>query len=168
MLASIMEYFIHGALIIGVLGLLVSWVLSFIPLVGQYRLPIQVISVILFSVSLWYEGSLAKDRQWKSKIQELEAKLAQAKIESEKVNTEVVTNVVTRKQVIKEKGKTVIEYIDREVVKYDSSCPLPQDVISAHNAAALNDISILGADTEINVQDHNSLAKSKIKLVPKK
>lgn len=168
MLANIMEYFIHGALIIGVIGLLTSWVLSFIPFVSQYRLPIQVVSVILFSVSLWFEGSLSKDRQWKAKVEELEAKLAVAKIESEKINTEVITKVVTQKQVIKEKGKTVIEYIDREVVKYDSSCPLPSDVISAHNAAATNDVKLLNPESEVSTKDHNKLAKPGLKLAPKK
>ena len=168
MFATTIEYLIHTTLIIGIIGLLISWVLSFVPLVGRYRLPIQVVSVILFSVSLWFEGSLSKDRQWKAKVEELEAKLAVAKIESEKINTEVITQVVTQKQVIKEKGKTVIEYIDREVVKYDSSCPLPSDVISAHNAAATNDVKLLNPESEVSTKDHNKLAKPELKLAPKK
>ena len=60
---------------------------------------------------------------------ELEAKSA-------KTNTEIVTKVITKQQVIKEKGEEVIKYIDREIVKYDNTCKLPKELLEAHNKSA--------------------------------
>jgi hypothetical protein len=162
------DAFFHLILIIGITGIIAGFLLSFIPIVNQYKLPIQVVSILLFSIGLWYEGGIAKDREWKEKVAELEKKLAIAKAESEKVNTEIITQVVTQKQIIKEKGKTVIEYVDREVIKYDNTCAIPEVVINAHNAAATNDTTLLKSGSEIDTSVHNALVKSKIKLAPKK
>jgi hypothetical protein len=162
------DAFFHLILIIGITGIIAGFLLSFIPIVNQYKLPIQVVSILLFSIGLWYEGGIAKDREWKEKVAELEKKLAIAKAESEKVNTEIITQVVTQKQIIKEKGKTVIEYVDREVIKYDNTCAIPEVVINAHNAAATNDTALLKGGSEIDTAEHNALAKSKIKLSTKK
>jgi hypothetical protein len=47
--------------------------------------------------------------------------------------------IVKDTQVIHEKGKTITQYIDREIIKYDDKCNLPVEVIRAHNAAATLD-----------------------------
>ena len=45
-------------------------------------------------------------------------------------------------KVVKEKGRDIIQYIDREIVKKEEivkfveNCPIPKDIIDAHNAAA--------------------------------
>lgn len=171
MFQSLFEYFIHVIFITGIIGLIAGFVLGFIPFVGRYKLPIQVVSIILFSVGLYYEGALAKDREWGLRVAKLEAKLAEAKVEGGKVTAEIVTQVVTQKQIIREKGKTIIEYVNTEVGKHDSTCPIPESVVLSHNAAAKNDTTGLGvvkpAD-EVPTKDHNELAKPRIKLAPKK
>ena len=140
-----------------------GFLLGFLPFVALYRLPIQIISTLILSFGLYLEGGIANEASWKMKVKELEAKIAVAEAKSEKVTTEVVTQVITKKQIIKEKGATITEYIDREVVKYDSVCPIPEAVVRAHNAAALNDTTLL-----ISTDTHNVLATPKMKLATKK
>jgi hypothetical protein len=134
-------------------------------------LPIQLISILLLSLGLYLEGGMAKEAEWQLKVKEMETKVAQSEIKSEKVNTQIVTKVVTKKQIIKEKGDDIIKYIDREIVKYDNTCPIPEIVINVHNAAAKNDTKLLKALEEslviVPVEVHNELAKSAMKL-PKK
>ena len=79
-----------------------------------------------------------KDAEYKAEIEQYKLKIEEAKNDSKDANAEVKTQVVTKTKVIKEKGDTVIQYIDREVVKYDTTCPLPTQAITAHNAAAKN------------------------------
>lgn len=155
----------HLILIVGVVALLASWVLKFIPLVSTYRLPIQVGGIILTIVGVWYEGGIAKDAEWKARVAELETKVAQAEVKSAKVNTKVVTKVVTKTQVIKQKGATVTEYIDREVVKYDAECKIPQSAIRAHDASALNKSieEVVTPITTVGSTEHNILAAPKAK-----
>jgi hypothetical protein len=128
---------IHLLLICGVLGTIAGFVLGFIPLINKYRLPIQILGVLMLSLAVYLEGGLANDAEWQLKVKEMEAKVAEAKAQSAQVNTTVVTKILTKRQIIKEKGAEIRTYIDREVVKYDTTCPIPEVVINAHNAAAM-------------------------------
>ena len=128
---------IHLVLIGGVLGTIAGFVLGFIPLINKYRLPIQILGVLMLSLAVYLEGGLANDVIWQLKVKEMEAKVAEAKAQSAQVNTTVVTKILTKRQIIKEKGDDIRTYIDREVVKYDTTCPIPEVVINAHNAAAM-------------------------------
>jgi len=140
---------IHILLSLSVIGLVAGFALGFIPIIGRYKLPIQLISLILFTFSVYFEGKIAANVEWEIKISELKVKLAEAEIKSEKVNTVVVTKYITKRELIKEKGEDVIQYIDREVVKFDKICPIPEAAIKAHNAAAQN-VSAESSDTTSN------------------
>ena len=153
---------IHAIFAIGILGIIAGFVLGFIPMVNKYKLPIQIISLLIFSLGLYLEGGLADNTIWQLRVKEMEAKVAKAEAASAKVNTEIVEKIVTKNQVIREKGKTVTEYVDREVVKYDTKylpgaiCEIPKEVIKAHNAAA-SGIAIQ-ADTQIPTDTINKAA----------
>jgi hypothetical protein len=160
------DFVFHLILIVGVLALLAGWALKMVPVVAKYSLPIQVVGVLLTVLGVWYEGGIAKDAEWKARVAELETKVAQAEVKSAKVNTKVVTKVVTKTQVIKEKGDEVVRYIDREVAKYDAECKIPQAAIKAHNASAMNkavEEVILTPTSVVNTTDHNALAAPKPK-----
>lgn len=156
------DYATHSILTVGILGIIAGFVLGFIPLINAYKLPIQIVSILLLSLGLYLEGGMTKEAEWQLKAKELEVKISKAEAESAKVDTQVVTKIITKKQVIKEKGDDIVKYIDREVVKYDNTCPIPESVIKSHNAAATGDLMILS--TEL----HNKLATPSIKLAPKK
>ena len=76
------------------------------------------------------------DDSWRQKSQALEKKVLELEAKANSTNTDVVTKVIIKQQVIKEKGQDVIKYIDREVVKYDNTCILPPELLEAHNRAA--------------------------------
>ena len=129
-------------LIFGILGILASWVLKFIPFISTYRLPIQVASIIALVVGVYFQGVIANEAKWQSKIAELQQKVAEAEIKSKETNIVVQEKIVTKTKVIKEKGKDIVNYIDREVVKkeeiikYVEQCPVPKEIIDLHNQAA--------------------------------
>jgi len=148
------------------LGTIVGFVLGFIPLVNRYKLPIQIISILILSFGLYLEGGLADQAIWQLKVKEMEAKVAKAETESQKVTTEVVTKILTKKQVIKEKGNDIVKYIDREVVKYNNTCTIPEVVITAHNAAAKNETTNLKTQIEVSTDLHNKLATPPMILAP--
>jgi len=122
----------------GVLLLIVGLLLRFIPFVKKRMLPIIVMGALFFSVGLYNQGKLKTEKEYKLKIAELEVKLKEAEAEGQKVNTEVVTKFVTKREIIKEKGEDVIKYIDREIVKLNNICEIPNSVIQVHNLAAKN------------------------------
>jgi uncharacterized membrane protein (DUF106 family) len=127
---------------LGILGTLAGFVLGFIPFVKMYQFAIQVCSIIVLVFSVYLEGGLADYKEWELKVAEMEAKVAQAEIQSANKNTEIQEKIVEKTKVIREKGKDIIQYIDKEVVKkeevikYVENCPVPKDVIDTLNKAA--------------------------------
>jgi hypothetical protein len=69
--------------------------------------------------------------------------VAQAEAQSANKNIEIQEKIVEKTKVIRERGRDIIQYIDKEVVKkeevikYIENCPVPKEIIDAHNAAAV-------------------------------
>lgn len=117
----------------GVLALVIGKVLVHVRL---YAYPAGVVLIIL---GTWYSGGIAKDREWKARVAEVEAKLAVAEVKSAVVNEKIITKVITKNQIIKLRGDDIVKYIDKEVIKYDNTCKIPLEVITVHNMAAKHD-----------------------------
>jgi hypothetical protein len=135
-LSILPDFVLHLILIAGILGTIAGFVLGFIPFIAAYKLPIQICSVILLSLGVYLEGGLANEQVWRLKVKEVEAKLAKAEAQSATENVKIVTKVVKKLELVRTRGSDIIQYVDREVTKYDVSCPIPGVVIKAHNDAA--------------------------------
>ena len=138
MLSLLPDWVYHLIVIFSLLALIVASVFKFIP----YRLPIQVFGALLLLFGIWMEGGIVNEAKWEARVRELEEKVKIAEEKSKEKNVEIQEKVVTQTKVVKEKGKDIIQFIDREVVKkeevikYVENCPVPKDIIDAHNAAA--------------------------------
>jgi hypothetical protein len=134
----------YATIIVGLLGLAATYLLRFIPLpaIYIYKTPIQLISVVLIAIGTYMSGAISNEEAWLARVQELEAKVEAAQVESVKENVKIETKVVTKTQVIKQRGEDIIQYIDKEIVKYDTKflpggeCEIPKEFIQAHNKAA--------------------------------
>jgi putative cell wall-binding protein len=142
MLSLLPEWIWTTMLVASIVGLLVAWLLKRIPFVSQYQFPIQAVSVVSLLISIWFVSANNTNAVWEAKIKDLEDKVKLAEEAANTKNVEIQEKIVTKTTVIKEKGKTQIEYVDRvitqdkEVVKYIEQCPVPKVIIDAHNAAA--------------------------------
>jgi uncharacterized membrane protein len=136
------DWVFHAIAIAGILGTIAGFVLGMIPVIKTYIIPVRVISILLLSLGLYLEGGLADYAVWEAKVKEVEAKLAQAELQSAKENTKIVTKVITKTQIVKTRGQDIVRYVDREIVKYDTKfapggqCEIPQEFIKAHNDSA--------------------------------
>ena len=141
-LSILPEAAIHIIFGLGILGTIAGFVLGFIPFIRTYKLPIQIISLLTLVLGVYLEGGLADYKEWELKVKEMEAKVAQAEAKSANVNTEIQEKVVEKTKVIREKGRDIIKYVDKEIVKkeevikYVENCPVPKDIVDLHNQAA--------------------------------
>lgn len=140
------EWIVHSLLGLGVLGMLVAFFVQRIPFVKTYGYLIKLVSSLLIVAGLFLTGALAYKQSTALAVAKLEKKLAEAEAKSQKTNVEIVEKIVKDTEIVRVKGKTVTEYVDREIVKYDNKCELPAEVIKAHNAAATMDPSKLEGD----------------------
>ena len=138
-LSVLPDYAIHGLLTVGVTGVILGFVLGFIPFVGKYKLPIQIISILVLTLALYLEGGLENERLWQIKVKEVQAKVAVSETKAVEKTVEIQEKIVNKTKVIKQKGDDIIKYIDKEIVKkeeiikYIENCPVPQEIIEQHN-----------------------------------
>lgn len=132
------DWLFYALFFIGLIGLAVTYLLKFIPVpaVFIYKTPIQLISIALLAIGTFMSGAISNENAWKERVAELEKEYAESKVKSEKISTEVVTQYITKREVIKQRGEDQIRYIDREIVKYNEICKLPKEVVDLHNQAA--------------------------------
>lgn len=134
----------YAILAVGLIGLAVTYLLKYIPVpaIYIYKTPIQLASVALIVLGTYMSGAISNEEAWLAKVKELEAKIEVAKVESEKENVKIETQVVTKTQFIKQRGEEIIKYVDKEIIKYDTKflpggeCEIPKEFIVLHNKAA--------------------------------
>lgn len=125
-------------LLIGLIGFLVTYLLKFIPIPAlyMYRTPIQIVSVILIVYGVYMAGSIANNEAWEAKVKEVQTKLAEAEAQGAKETIKIVEKVVVQEKIVRQRGQDIVQYVDREVVKYDNKCEIPTPFVDAHNQAA--------------------------------
>jgi hypothetical protein len=149
-------------LLVGLAGIILGFFLGKLPFVSQYKLPIQIVSIILFCSGLYWYGGYSTEMAWRERVAEMEAKVAAAEAKSKQLNSELEAKTVERTKLIREKGRKQVEYITRlvegkttEIVKDMSaeeravfearqkelldaikSCPVPRIIVEEQNKAA--------------------------------
>lgn len=141
MLSLLPDWFWALVLIAGLLALVASFVLKFIPFVSTYRLPLQVGGILALVVGVYFQGVIANEAKWEARVKELEAKLAVAEEQSKQTNTVIQEKIVKQKEFVKGRTEYITKYIDKEIVKkeeivkYIETCPVPKELIELHNSA---------------------------------
>lgn len=128
-------YFILAA---GVVGLVITHFIRLVPIpfIYMYKTPIQLASVVAIAFGTFMSGAIYNDHAWLERVREMEAKVAAAEAKSAETNVQIVEKIVYDTKVVRERGAEVIKYIDREIVKYDSMCTIPEEFIITINKVA--------------------------------
>jgi hypothetical protein len=126
-----------------------SKLIKWLPMMGQYKLPAELVGVVLLVVGAYFYGGHSVQSAWLARVAELEAKVKIAEEKSQQVNTVIETKIVTKVKVIKENV-----YVNREIIKevagkqLDASCSLPKSTVSLHDSASRNEVAERAAATD--------------------
>jgi uncharacterized membrane protein YqgA involved in biofilm formation len=99
----------------------------------------KIIGCAVVFLGIYLLGMKYVDNWWQAQAQKLQEQIVLAEKQSATVNTVVEEKIVVKKQIIETRGKDIINYIDREVVKYDTTCVIPKEFIEAHNKGAASE-----------------------------
>jgi len=141
-----LSFIINGILLLGVVStvltlFVINRLLMWFPTMAGYYRIIQAASVAVLLLGVYLKGSYSAEIAWRERVAELQARVAQAELESNKVNTVVQEKIVEKTKVVRERGREIVKYVDREVVKkeeiikYIEQCPVPKEIIDLHNQA---------------------------------
>ena len=135
-------YLLFGVgLVLYVASKLVSW----IPLISQYRLPAELVGVVALVIAAYFYGGVS----YREQIAEMKQRVKIAEEKSQQVNTVIETKIIEKVKVVKENV-----YITREIVKevagkqLDNQCTLPKSTISLHDGASRNEVPSRAAATD--------------------
>ena len=126
------NWIFYVLLLAGVAAFLIT---KFVKLLPNAQL-IQAASVAAIAISIYMVGAISNNDAWLAKIKDLEVKVAEAEAKSATTNSDIVEKIVTKTQIVKQRGQDIVKYVDREVVKFDANCVIPKDFVVVHNQAA--------------------------------
>ena len=130
-----------AGLVLYVASKLVSW----IPLIGQYRLPAELVGVVALVIAGYFYGGIS----YREQIAEMKQRVKIAEERSQQVNTVIETKIIEKVKVVKQNV-----YITREIVRdtagqqLDAQCSLPRSTVSLHDSASLNQVPQRAAATD--------------------
>ena len=87
-------------------------------------------------------GSIYASKDWVARVKEMQDKVAIVEVQSKEENVKIVEKVVKKTEYITRRGQDIIQYVDREIVKYDTKflpggeCEIPKEFIKSMNDAA--------------------------------
>jgi hypothetical protein len=138
---SFIQFIVHTILFAGVVGCILSFyfvnkILRFWPPFAAYFKTAQIASVVLLVSGIYFEGGYSAEMQWRARVAEMEARVAQAEQQSTDANKALAKKSKEKVKVIEGKRVIVKQYIDREVAKYNDQCVIPKEFVKAHNDSA--------------------------------
>jgi len=126
------NWLFYALLLCGVAAFLATKFLTILP---QAKL-VQAASAAVVAFSIYMIGAISNNDAWLARVKDLEVKVAEAEAKSASANTDIVEKTVVKTQVIRERGQDIVRYVDREVVKFDTTCVIPKEFVAIHNRAA--------------------------------
>ena len=146
---SIFIWLTYGLFGLGILLYVASKLVTWLPMISQYKLPAELVGVVFLVVGSYLFGSYGTEMTWRERVAELEAKVKAAEEQSQQVNTVIETKIITKVKVIKENV-----YVNREIIKevagkqLDAQCTLPRSTVSLHDSASRNEVPERAAATD--------------------
>ena len=129
-----LTYLLFGA---GVILYVASKLVSWIPLMRQYRLPAELVGVVALVIAAYFYGGIS----YREQIAEMKQRVKIAEEKSQQVNRVIETKIIEKVKVVKENV-----YITREIVRdtagrqLDAQCSLPRSTVSLHDSASGNQV----------------------------
>ena len=133
---SIILAFCNILLLTGVVAVAAGFFAHRIPGLWQFQLGFKLAGILLLVLGVYFRGGLAVETEWRERVAAVEARLAQAEKASADANRQIEARTQQRVTQIRQRMTYVRQYVDREVVKYNDQCSIPEPFVRAHNDAA--------------------------------
>lgn len=138
--SSILAFLVNAILLIGIVGVTVSslfkYVIKYLPWLVPHRTILQVVSVLLLSLGIYFKGGQVVEEKWRARVAELEAQVAAAEQLTKFANEQLEAKIKEKTKVVKETQVVVKEKIKTVEVKIDSGCKITNESVDILNQAA--------------------------------
>ncbi|NBO29606.1 hypothetical protein EB118_20845 [bacterium] len=152
------EYLMLLALLVIGLGFILyfsGFFLRWIPGLTGYTFPLRLLGIVIGLSGTFLAGGIGNELIWRHEIAAMKEKVKNAEAQAAAATRTISEDVKKETVVIKEKSDTIVKYVDKwndreivktvegpervrveEVIKYIENCPVPKELLDAHNSAA--------------------------------
>ena len=121
---------------IGVGLYVASKLVQWIPLMGKYKLPAELIGIVVLLGGVYLFGGYGVEMAWRDKVRQLEEKVKAAEEKSQEVKIQIQEKIVYKTKVVKEKETVYIDRIKEIAKEIDAKCEVDSRVIEELNKAS--------------------------------
>jgi len=127
-------YYILFGLGVGlyVLRKLVTW----IPMINQYKLPAEFVGVLLFGAGAYLLGGYGTEMGWRARVADMEEKVRVAEEKSQQVTVKIQEKIVYKTKIVKQQEVVYIDRIKEVAAKIDAKCEVAEEAIDILNKAS--------------------------------
>ncbi len=115
--------------ILGVLLILASY----LPLFWLYNFILKVVGHVCLYLGIFILGACYCNNLWKQQTIALETKVMEQVYKSTEVNVNINKQVLNTSKLLESRKEKLNEYIDTEIITYDTMCSFPAEFTLLHN-----------------------------------
>ena len=127
-----------GIILAGITGVAASWLARWIPFYGNYAKILKPLGVVLIILGVYLKGGYDTEMAWRAKVDEAQAKVAQAEEASADLNKKLEEEKKKKQKVRVEYYATVKTQIKEVEKQINADCRLDPKVNELVNKAATN------------------------------
>ena len=136
---SFLIWVINGICIAGLVSTVLGFFCGWIPFVGRWKLPLQLLGIVLLVAGVYFKGGYSTEMEWRARVAEVEKKVAIAEAKAKQANIKVQEKIVTKIVKIKEKAEVTKENIRRNRQKINAECKLSDEAVAAYNSSIIKE-----------------------------
>ena len=133
---SLILFFTYCLIGGGVLSLVISWFITFVPFINIYRKWIQIASILALVSGVYWYGGYTVEKIWRDEVAKLEEKVRESEAKSAVVNKEIEIVYRDKVKIVKQDVVVVQEKIKEVEKVLDKGCIIAPEAISILNEAA--------------------------------
>lgn len=137
----ILQWAIHGLVIVGLVLTFIGSLVKFIPVIQPYALVGRQLGIVLLVIGVFFEGGYATEMSYRARIAEMQAKIKEAEVKSAQANEKLANEVSKNKELIKEKVNRNDKDIEAKRQAINAECKLSDDAWVLYNRAVEPKIS---------------------------
>lgn len=110
---SFLDTIVNSVLVFGIFAFALSFFIT-AKLLPLQKILLQVISVILIVLGVYWKGGIAIEKEWREKLEAAEAAAKKSEAQAKEINIELGKAIAQRDHAVATRGKTIV----KETIKY--------------------------------------------------
>ena len=135
---SWLELITYSMVAVGVILYIASKLVGWLPFIKTYKLPIELVGVILYGVGAFYAGGYGVERMWRERVAVVEQQVKEAEAKSAQVVVKIETKVVTKIKRVVEVREVIKREIEIQKEIINAGCEINDAAIQMYNRAVTN------------------------------